>query len=255
MTATEATLLRTARPKKDARNDRDRMIARHLPLVYHVARSMMRTLSDQVELDDLVSAGTVGLIRAVDGFDTERGVTFSTYATTRIRGAILDDLRGDDRLSRTQRKHQRRISAAEEALSAAFSRAPTDHEVAGELGIDVDTLWVWRSEGRGAEQVSLDQPVPARRGRHATPSDVIEGSTGEEIEEEVEREEKLALLREELVHLDERERTIMALYYVEELTQKQIAEVLDLTESRVSQIRCKAIATLRDRLSAYREEA
>ena len=154
MIATEATLLRTARPTMDATPERDRMIARHLPLVYHVARAMMRSLSDQVELDDLVSAGMVGLIRAVDGFDTERGVTFSTYATTRIRGAILDDLRGDDRLSRTQRKHQRRISKAEEALSAAFTRMPTEFEVAGELGIDVDTLWVWRSEGRSADQVS-----------------------------------------------------------------------------------------------------
>jgi RNA polymerase sigma factor for flagellar operon FliA len=231
------------------------MIARHLPLVYHVARAMMRSLSDQVELDDLVSAGMVGLIRAVDGFDTERGVTFSTYATTRIRGAILDDLRGDDRLSRTQRKHQRRISKAEEALSAAFTRMPTEFEVAGELGIDVDTLWVWRSEGRSADQVSLDQPVATSPGRNATPADVIEGGTSAEIEDAVEREERLDLLRREIVHLDDRERTIMALYYVEELTQKQIAEVLDLTESRVSQIRCKSISMLRDRLAGYREDA
>lgn len=252
---TEATTLRTARPKRDDLSERDRLISRHLPLVYHVARSMMRTLSDAVDLDDLVSSGTVGLIRAVDGFDPNRGVTFSTYATTRIRGAILDDLRGDDRLSRTQRKHQRRIAAAEEALAAAFSRAPTDQEVAGELGIDVDTLWVWKTETRGAEQVSLDQPVGESNGRRSTPAEVIEGATGEEILEDVAREEQLDLLRREIVRLDERERTIMALYYVEELTQKQIAEVLDLTESRVSQIRCKAVDTLRGRLAAYREDA
>lgn len=251
---TDAMTLRTARPKRDGLSERDRLISRHLPLVYHVARAMMRTLSDAVDLDDLVSAGTVGLIRAVDGFDPGRGVTFSTYATTRIRGAILDDLRGDDRLSRTQRRHQRRIAAAEEALAAAFARSPTDQEVAGELGIDVDTLWVWKSEARGADQVSLDQPVGVSAGRRSTPAEVIEGSTGEEIVDGAAREEQMDLLRREIVRLDDRERTIMALYYVEELTQKQIAEVLDLTESRVSQIRCKAISTLRGRLAAYRED-
>jgi RNA polymerase sigma factor for flagellar operon FliA len=252
---TEAMTLRTARPKGDAQSERDRLISRNLPLVYHVARGMLRSLSDAVDIDDLVSAGTVGLIRAVDGFDANRGVTFSTYATTRIRGAILDDLRGDDRLSRTQRRHQRRIASAEQALAAAFSRVPTDHEVAGELGIDVDTLWVWRTETRGADLVSLDQPVAAAHGRRTTPADVVEGASADDIVEEVAREEQLELLRREIGTLDERERTIMALYYVEELTQKQIAEVLELTESRVSQIRCQAIAGMRDRLSDYREDA
>ncbi|MGH7507387.1 MAG: sigma-70 family RNA polymerase sigma factor [Longimicrobiales bacterium] len=255
MKTREATLLRKGRSKVSDEKDRDSEIARHLPLVYHIARRMLPGLSDEVELDDLVSAGGIGLMRAVESFDASRGLAFSTYASARIRGAILDDLRENDRLSRASRRKQKRIAEAEATLTAAFDRSPTDYEVADRLGIDVETVWVWRSEASDAEHISLSSPVRSDGGRAMTTADVVPGSTGTEIEERVDQDRLAERLRGELSRLDERERMILGLYYSEDLSQSQIAQVLDLTESRISQIRCKALNTLRGRMADVRESA
>jgi RNA polymerase sigma factor for flagellar operon FliA len=251
----EATTLRKGRPTAGDENDRDREIARHLPLVYHIARRMLPGLSDEVELDDLVSAGGIGLMRAIESFDASRGLAFSTYASARIRGAILDDLRENDRLSRASRRKQKRIAEAEATLTSAFDRTPTDYEVADRLGIDVETVWVWRNEASDGEHISLSAPVRSDGGRAMTAADVVPGATGEEIEEGVDRDRLKQRLHGELSRLDERERMILGLYYSEDLSQSQIAEVLDLTESRISQIRCKALNTLRGRMTDVRESA
>jgi RNA polymerase sigma factor for flagellar operon FliA len=194
----------------------------------------------------------MGLINAVESFDRSRGLAFSTYAAPRIRGAILDDLRRADHVPRSIRRKQHQMAAAQEALSGELERKPEDIEMAHRLGIDIDTLWRWKADTEDAVQISLDQPVNVRDGRTATPADLLEGSTGVAIEERLTREEEVGIMRDEILRLKERERIVLSLYYFEELKLHEIAKVLGLTESRVSQIRSKALATLRGRLSRLR---
>lgn len=232
---------------------RERLLARHLPLVHHVARQVMRTLTVDVELDELVSAGSMGLINAIDSFDRSRGLAFSTYAAPRIRGAILDDLRRSDTVPRSIRRKQRQLAAAEESLSGRLNRHPVDREMAEKLEIDIETLWRWRSDTNEAIQVSLDQPINTGPGRTAMPADLIEGSNGSVSEDDINHREEVSVLRDEILRLKERERIVLSLYYFEELKLHEIARVLGLTESRVSQIRSKALTTLRARMSRLRE--
>ena len=181
----EATTLWDAFQKHGDETARDQLLSQHLPLVHHVARQVLRTLSVQVELDDLVSAGSVGLINAVESFDPSRGLAFSTYAAPRIRGAILDDLRKNDHVPRSIRRKQRQIAAAEQRLSGSLDRKPDDRETAHQLGIDIDTLWRWRADTEEAVQVSLDQPLSTGNGRTAVPGELLEGGSGAEIESHV----------------------------------------------------------------------
>ncbi|MGH7507388.1 MAG: sigma-70 family RNA polymerase sigma factor [Longimicrobiales bacterium] len=232
---------------------RDALLAKHLPLVHHVARQVLRTLSVQVELDDLVSAGSVGLINAVESFDPSRGLAFSTYAAPRIRGAILDDLRKNDHVPRSIRRKQRQIAAAQQALSGTLDRKPDDRETADRLGVDVETFWRWRADTEEAVQVSLDQPISTGNGRTALPVELLEGGSGAEIESRVNHVQEVDVLKREILNLKERERVVLSLYYFEELKLHQIAEVLGLTESRVSQIRSKALLTLRGRMAVLRD--
>ena len=232
---------------------RQQLLARHLPLVHHVARQVLRTLTVEVELDDLVSAGSMGLINAIDSFDRSRGLAFSTYAAPRIRGAILDDLRRSDTVPRSIRRKQRQIAGAEESLSGSLDRRPADREVAHHLDIDIETLWRWRAHTNEAIQVSLDQPIHTGPGRTAMPADLIEGTAGRLTEEDINHREEVNVLRDEILRLKERERIVLSLYYFEELKLHEIAKVLGLTESRVSQIRSKALLTLRSRMSRLRE--
>jgi len=232
---------------------REQLLAKHLPFVHHVARQVLRTLSVQVELDDLISAGTVGLMNAVDTFDAGRGLAFSTFAAPRIRGAILDDLRRNDHVPRSIRRKQRQIASAQVALSGRLDRKPDDRETAEQIGIDVETLWRWRADTEEAVQISLDQPVTTGNGRTTVPGELLEGGSGDDIENNVNLGQEVDVLRREILHLKERERVVLSLYYFEELKLHQIAEVLGLTESRVSQIRSKALLTLRGRMSTLRE--
>jgi RNA polymerase sigma factor for flagellar operon FliA len=253
--AMEAMTLWNAYQKGGDETARDQLLSKHLPLVHHVARQVLRTLSVQVEIDDLVSAGSMGLINAVESFEPARGLAFSTYAAPRIRGAILDDLRKNDHVPRSIRRKQRQIAAAEQHLAGSLDRKPEDRETARQLGVDIDTLWRWKADTEEAVQVSLDQPINAGNGRTAMPSELLEGGSGVEIEDHVNHLQEVDVLRREILHLKERERIVLSLYYFEDLKLHQIADVLGLTESRVSQIRSKALTTLRGRMSVLRPDA
>lgn len=231
---------------------RDELLSRHLRLVHHVARDMIRKLRVEVEFDDLVSAGTLGLVAAVESFDPARGLAFSTYAAPRIRGAILDDLRRWDHVPRSVRRKQRQIAAARDALMSELHRVPEDRETAAELGIDVEKLWRWQADAEDAGHVSLDRPVDEGEGRGTAAVDLLAGATGEEIEAEVNFKQEVGILREAVMRLKEQERTVLVLYYYEELKLHEIASILGLTESRVSQIRSKALQTLRSRSAGLR---
>jgi RNA polymerase sigma factor FliA len=226
---------------------RRELLELYIGLVHHVAREMSRR-TRAVELDDLISAGTFGLIRALDSFDLSRGLAFSTYAVRRIRGAILDDLRSQDWAPRAVRVKARRLQVATTALEFRLGRAPRPEEIAAQLDIDVSTYWRWRDD-TATRTVMSYEGEPGNRELGAPLQDVIPDADASTPSEQLGREEEVRMLREAIGRLPEKERTVMALYYYEELTQRQIAEVLHVTESRVSQIRSQALKRLRTRLN------
>jgi RNA polymerase sigma factor FliA len=225
---------------------RDALLHEHLSLVHHVARQLARGLASDADIDELVSAGAMGLMSALESFDLSRGLAFSTFAVPRIRGAILDELRRQDHVPRSVRRKTRSIASAREALTGALGRAPALAEVAAQLGVDAGTLWRWQADVEGAVQVSLDAG-PAQHDRTTTVLPVEHLDSGEELaDERLEREEEVIQLRQALMGLKEQERTVLSLYYFEELKAREIAEVLGVSESRISQIRSKALVQLRD---------
>jgi RNA polymerase sigma factor for flagellar operon FliA len=226
---------------------RRQLLELYMGLVHHVAREMSRRTS-AVELDDLVSAGTFGLIRALDSFDLSRGLAFSTYAVRRIRGAILDDLRSQDWAPRAVRVKARRLQVATVALEARLGRPPRPEEVAEQLDIDITTYWRWRDDTATRTVVSFEG-VPRSSGGTTSLQELVEDGESSTPHEGLGRQEDVKLLREAIGRLPEKERTVMALYYYEELNQRQIAEVMHVTESRVSQIRAQALKRLRSRLA------
>ena len=232
---------------------RNHLITEHLGLVHHVARQMSRTLAVKADFDELVSAGTMGLMAALEAFDHSRGLAFSTFAAPRIRGSILDDLRRQDHVPRSVRRKTREIHAARETLMRVLGRAPEDREVAEHLGVDLATLWKWKGDIESAHQVPLERGPGERDTAMAAPADVLahEEQKGG-VDDRINHEQEVAILREAILTLKEQERIVLSLYYFEELKLHEIATVLELTESRVSQIRSKALVKLRGQLAPLR---
>ncbi len=231
---------------------RAQLLDRYLGLVHHVAREVAQR-APMAELDDLVSAGTLGLVRALDSFDRSRGLAFSTYAVRRIRGAILDDLRSRDWIPRSVRVKGRRITAAVAELERRLGRVPEPREVATALGIPLETYWEWRNAIEGGALVPLGGTVSASRQGTLTLEETLDDPDAPLPGQDVEHEEEVDHLRAAIKGLPEKERLVLALYYYEEMNLRQIAEVLHVTESRVSQIRTQALRRLRERLK--QEEA
>jgi RNA polymerase sigma factor for flagellar operon FliA len=205
---------------------RNAMVERHLPLVRRMANQLSRQLPPHIEVDELLSAGAVGLMQAVDRFEPARGLAFSTFATPRIRGAMLDALRSTQRIPRTLRTRRRQISSAVNRLSNQLGRSPTSSEVADELEVDGETYYRWRRD------ISAVEPVPLEAAETAA----VSWQTSDEGNPD---------LAEALLQLPDRERQVLALYYYEELPQREIALALGVTESRISQLHTRALARLR----------
>jgi RNA polymerase sigma factor for flagellar operon FliA len=224
---------------------RSQLLTRHLGLVHHVAREVSRRIPS-VELGELVSAGALGLMKALDSFDLSRGLAFSTYAVLRIRGAILDDLRSRDSTPRSVRVKRRKIEAVAATLEGELGRAPTAREVADKLGIDLATYWKWK-DAVGSHADEAPRATPPRRvsrdaENHADPS-------APTIPQQLVESEHVAHMRQLIARLPEQQRRVLALYYYEELNLRQVGEVLRVRESRVSQIRSQALRRLREELS------
>jgi RNA polymerase sigma factor for flagellar operon FliA len=227
---------------------RAQLLNSYLGLVHHAAREIAAR-TPALELGDLLSAGTLGLMRALDSFDVSRGLAFSTYAMTRIRGSILDDLRARDWTPRSVRTKSRQHAAAVARLEGQLGRSPDPSEIAAELGLDLPTYWSWQSAMESTAMVSIHgSPLADNDG--ATLEETLDNPNALLPGDELEAEEQRALLRAAIAELPEKERKVLALYFFEELTLKQIGEVLKLTESRVCQIRTQTLRKLRARLSA-----
>jgi RNA polymerase sigma factor for flagellar operon FliA len=227
---------------------RDAILRENLSLVHHVARQLSRSLAVEADFDELVSAGTIGLMTAVKSFDARRGLAFSTFAVPRIRGSILDELRRQDHVPRSVRRKARDISRAREQLMRRLGRMPEDSEMASALCTDVHTLWRWQAEVEGSVHLSLTATAGDEGSTVPTRAELLSNEE-EGVDERLSREGEVALLREAILRLNDQERTVLSLYYFEELKSADIAEVLGISESRVSQIRSKALGRLRSELA------
>jgi RNA polymerase sigma factor FliA len=240
--------VRASRPAQGARNA---LLTQNVGLVHHVARQLARRLSTAADLDEMVSAGMVGLIQAADTFDVSRGLSFSTYAVPRIRGAILDELRRQDALPRNVRRRTRDLGRAREVLAAKLRRQPTHEELGHVLRVPADSIRRWELDAEGASICSFDQ---ALRGEETgkTLADTMTENDGRGIEELLTHEAEVEFLKAAISRLKEQERTVLALNFFEELKLHEIAEVLRLSVCRISQIRTAALAKLRVSLSDLR---
>jgi RNA polymerase sigma factor for flagellar operon FliA len=228
---------------------RQELLREHLSLVHHVARQLARALAARVDLDEMVSCGTLGLIDALEAYDPQRGLAFSTFAVPRIRGAILDELRRQDHVPRSVRRKARQISQARETLTRIFGRAVRDEEIAEHLGVDLPTLWKWESDAENATHISLSESVD-----EDDTDETIATAMREErsTDDELSREQEYTIVREAMKKLRDKEQTVLSLYYFEQLKLHEIASVLGLTESRVSQIRTSALGKLRSAVGPLR---
>lgn len=227
------------------------LTSQHVGLVHHVARQLSRRLHDKVDLEELVSAGSIGLMQAAASYEPARGLTFSTYAVPRIRGSMLDELRRHDHMSRGARRKARAISAARESLTRRLGREPRAAEVAVELDVSASTLRDWEMEVDGAGEISLDiAPRSLREESQLTAAAAIPDERIPAIDEQIGHEERVALLAIAIRCLRAQERTVLSLYFYEELTLQEIAHVLGLSASRISQIRAEALSKLRAHLKS-----
>lgn len=229
-----------------AAEEREQLILEHLPQVRLIARRIHERLPESVNLDDLISTGTIGLIAAIDRFDPQHNVKLKTYAEYKIRGAILDSLRGLDWAPRQQRKRSKQIEAAIASAEQRLHRAPSEEEIAHELGLTLAAYHEWLVDIRGVNLGSLEASSPDDEGRNLLKyiSDDEENWPSRLLE----RSELQRLLAEAIEKMPRTERLVISLYYHEELTLREIAKIVSLHESRVSQLKSQAILRLRSYL-------
>jgi RNA polymerase sigma factor FliA len=229
---------------------RDRLILTYAPLVKFVAGRLGSTLPSHVDEQDLVSYGLLGLIGAIERFDPEREIKFETYAIARIKGAIIDELRSLDWVPRSVRTRAREIERAIASLERTLMRAPTDEEIAAKLELTPVELEDSLAEISRTSMAALDELwSPSAGGDQVSLIDTIEDESGPDPEISLEQTELREALGEAIARLPEREKLVVTLYYYEELTLREIGEVLGVTESRVSQLHTKAVLRLKARLS------
>lgn len=227
---------------------REKIILEYAPLVKVVAGRLSMYLGYSVEYEDMVSYGIFGLIDAIDKFDMTKEVKFETYASLRIRGAILDQIRKMDWIPRTIRQRQKQIDAVMKEIEAATGREATDEEIAVRLGISNEELLEWQSQMKVNNIISLNEYV--EQGSDI-PADRNLSSGFEMPESVIEKNELKDVLQDALELLTEKEKKVILLYYYEELTLKEISYVLEVTESRVSQLHTKALQKMKTKMGDY----
>lgn len=250
MEETRRDKLWSAYAKKRDQETREALIMEYVPLVKVVSGRLSMYLGYTVEYDDLVSYGIFGLIDAIDKFDYGKGIKFETYASLRIRGSILDQIRKMDWIPRSVRQKQKQMDAAISKIEADENRVATDDEVANELGISIDEYYNWQGQTKVTNIASIDEFVD--QGIEVKAFDPRKYGKMEP-EQAYEQEEVKKILAQSLENLTEKERMVVVLYYYEELTLKEISKVLDVSESRVSQLHTKALQKMKKVLGIHYE--
>ena len=222
---------------------REQLILEHLPQVRLIARRIHERLPESVTMDDLISTGVVGLIAAIDRFDAAHNVKLKTYAEYKIRGAILDSLRGLDWAPRQQRKRAKQIEAAISRAEQRLHRTPSEEEISEQLGLSLEAYHEWLVEIRGLNLGSLESASPEEENR-----DLLQYVSGDEEawpSRLLEKSELQKLLVEAISKMPDIEKTVLSLYFYEELTLREISKIVMLHESRISQLKSQAILRLR----------
>ena len=229
--------------------DRDALLRQHVPLVRRIAHHMIAKLPPNVELDDLIQVGMIGLAEALSRYQAAQGVQFETFATQRIRGAMLDELRDSDWMSRSSRKSQKDIEQALHRVEQRLGRSPLESEIAAELGMSLEDYQSLLGKERGTQLVYLEDMHPDDGDEGFLDRHVADASA-----------DPLAMLRDQRLRdalvraiqaLPEREQHIMGMYYEHDMNLKEIAAVLGVTESRVCQLHSQAVARLRTKMRAH----
>ncbi len=233
--------------QKQDSETREALIIEYVPLVKLVSGRLSMYLGYTVEYEDLVSYGIFGLIDAIDKFDYRKGIKFETYASLRIRGAILDQIRKMDWIPRSVRQKQRQIDAAITKLESAEDKTATDEEIAKELDISLEEYYVWQGQTKVTGIASIDEFVEQGIEVRAFDNQKYADNEPEKV---YEKEELKNLLKKSLDKLTEKERMVVVLYYYEELTLKEISSVLEVSESRVSQLHTKALQKMKQILGS-----
>ena len=235
---------------KDKNNAaKEQLILHYAPMIKYVVGRMSIYVGNAVDFDDLVSYGIFGLIDAIDKFDYHKGAKFETYAGLRIRGAVLDGLRSLDWVPRTLRQKSRQLDEAYSLLEAELGREPTNVELAEKLGVPTDEIDEEIKKSSLMALISLDDYL---EGNHETGAAQPTDSPAETPENLFEHKELKEMLIDALQKLTEKERLVTTLYYFEEMTLKEISKIMEVSESRVSQIHSKAMLKLRARLGRFK---
>ncbi len=234
--------------------ERERLILEYSPLIRYVAGRIAMRLPSHLPLEDLISAGVLGLIDAVDKYDPSRNAQFKTYAEYRIRGAILDELRAMDWVPRSVRRKSQLMEQTFNALTQELGREPDEEEMAAALGVDLEGYFRMVDETSGVGLFSIvDSEANAAR---FVPGTLVESALkgdGQSPEEALDKEEIKKVIAQAIEKLPQKEQFVISLYYYDELTMKEIGHVLQYTESRICQIHSKAMMKLRAKLRRYFE--
>jgi RNA polymerase sigma factor for flagellar operon FliA len=229
--------------------NRETYVSQYAPLVKRVAHQMLSKLPANVDVDDLIQAGMIGLMDAVERFEDDHGAKFETFASQRIRGAMLDELRAGDWLPRSVRRNQRTIEGAITKLEHKNGRVPNEREIAGELGMDLPQYHELLSDAKGAQLFYYDESDVGDDGEDFL-SRGAGDSSGDPANMLADKRFKLSLVAA-IEGLPDREKTLMGLYYEQDLNMKEIAAVMGVTESRVCQLHSQAVARLRGKLKGW----
>ena len=231
--------------------NREEVIKRYSPMIKYVANRIAMRLPPHIEVDDLISVGVLGLMDAISKYDSTRGAKFKTYAEFRVRGAILDELRSLDWVPRSIRQKASQVDKVVQKLQAKLSRSPEDEEVAQEMGLSLDQFHDTLNETKSMPVFSLEDLGLAKdSGEQQSLLDCLAGKADADPQTQIRLVELKEIIAKAIDGFPEKERLMVSLYYYEELTMKEIGAVLEITESRVSQIHSKAVYRLRTKLKA-----
>ncbi len=229
----------------------EEIIKVYSPMIKYVANRIALRLPPHIEVDDLISVGVLGLIDAIEKYDPTRGAKFKTYAEFRVRGSILDELRSLDWVPRSVRQKAANMEAVTQRLQARFGRPPEDEEMAEEMGVSLEDFFETLNETRSMPIISLDDlGINKESGEQQSLIECLAGKGDVDPQTQIRLNELKHIIATAIDSLPEKERLMISLYYYEELTMKEIGEVLGITESRVSQIHSKAVLRLRTKLKS-----
>ena len=234
----------------ETRNDkiREKLLFQYLPLVKQIAGGIIGKLPASVSIDELIDAGVIGLLESIDRYDIQASVKFETYAFTRVRGAMMDELRKMDWAPRSLREKTKRLDEAHRVLASKFGRQPSNEEIADHLKISLDKFHQISKEVGAVNPISLDKEIFSGTGESTNLYDIVEEKDVITPLKSMEDKELKSLMVKEIEKLPRNEKLVIALYYYEELTLREIGDILNLSESRVSQIHSKVVKKLKTAL-------